>query len=191
MHSGFVLLYNEGIMYDLSCSDCGEVFTSKRPDKRYCSYRCQSRVGRRRRGEQSDITKAGRDCPQCGNHFDIAPPSTNQRYCSENCSRDAARNLRKLWMRRHPEKPKLYNASRPFKDSVIGRLRRKYPDLPISCQSCGEGRILEVAHKPGYKRNGAWRIVANTKPHMIWILCPTCHKLFDRGISTAEDLHLA
>lgn len=85
---------------------------------------------------------------------------------------------------------KVYNSRRPYRDSVTGRLRRKYPDLPTSCEACGEDRILEVAHKPGFERKGAWRVMSNTQRHMIWILCPTCHKLIDRGICVPRELGL-
>lgn len=177
-------------MNELICVDCSAKFMATRPDKKYCSPSCQSRSGRRRRGEQNDVTKNGRDCVRCGNHFQIVPPNTNRRYCSDSCSRDAAREHRRLFMRRKPGIQKVYNSRRPFKDSVLGRLRRKYSDLPFACESCGESRILEVAHKPEFKRNGAWKIVANTQRHMIWILCPTCHKLLDRGICAQEELGL-
>ncbi len=178
-------------MYELFCSDCGVRFSAKRPDKRYCSPACQARVGRRRRNEQTDITKAGRNCLLCGKHFDITPPNTNRRYCSENCARESARSQRRAFHRRRPGIQKIYNSRRPFGDSVIARLRRKYPDLPSACEACGEDRILEVAHKPEFKRNGAWRIVANTQRHMFWLLCPTCHKLLDSGICTKQDFHLS
>lgn len=177
-------------MYELLCKDCGVKFPSQRPDRKWCSFKCSARAGRRRRGEQKDTTLQGADCGWCGNHFSITPPSTNQRYCSEECSREAARKLRREWGRRNPERKKAYNDNRPFKDSVLGRLRRRYSDIPVGCESCGESRILEVSHKPQHKRNGAWRVAANLKRHMFWVLCPTCHKLLDRGIYSTEDLHL-
>ena len=155
-------------MHELFCSVCGMRFNARRTDKRYCSSKCQGRAGRLRRLEQTDITKAGGDCRTCGKHFSITPPSTNQRYCSEGCAREAARAQRRAFHRRNPKAQKTYNSRRPFKDSVIARLRRKHADLPSACESCGEGRILEVAHKPEFKRNGAWRIVANTQRHMIY-----------------------
>ncbi len=177
-------------MYDLSCSVCRVEYKSKRPDRLYCSNTCAGRAGRRRRGEQLDITKDGRNCGRCGTHFHIIPPSTNARYCSIKCAVTAARELRKIWARRNPERIKGFNSRRQFRDTVMNRLKRRCPALPTACESCGESRILEVAHKPTYKRNGAWRIVSNTQPHMIWVLCPTCHKLLDRGICTQAELGL-
>lgn len=177
-------------MYDLVCKDCGGQFTAQRPDKLYCSSTCQGRAGRRRRGEQTDATALGRDCSICGTHFDIVPPSTNRRYCSAACAREASRRLLRAYMRRNPGKQKLYNQRRPYRDTVLNRLRRRFPDTPNACESCGENRVLEVAHRPEFKRNGAWRIVENTQRHMFWVLCPTCHKLLDRGICSQDELGL-
>lgn len=177
--------------YDLFCKECEEKFNSGRPDKKYCSFRCQSRAGRLRRNEQTDITRQGRDCPECGFHFNITPPACNRRYCSEECARVAAKRYRNAFMKRNPGIQKVYNSRRPYKDTgIVSRIRRRYPKLPAVCQSCGESRVIELAHKPEHKRNGAWRKIENTKPHMIWILCPTCHKLLDRGICTQAELGL-
>lgn len=178
-------------MHVLFCSVCRAEFPAKRVDKLYCSFRCQSRAGRLRRGEQTDTMRAGRDCRICRTHFPVAPPDTNRRYCSEPCAMAAAKNSRNRFHKRNPRIQSIYNSRRPFKDSgVVIRVRRKHPDLPQSCQACGESRVLELAHKPGFERNGAWRKMENTKPHMILILCPTCHKLLDKGICTPEELRL-
>ena len=178
-------------MYVLFCSLCHSEFEAQRPDRKYCSIRCQSRAGRLRRGEQDDATKNGRDCRICQKHFSIIPPDSNRRYCSDECAAQGAKNSRNNFHRRNPGIRAVYNSRRKFKDSgVVARVRRKYPDLSQSCQSCGESRVLELAHKPGFERKGVWRKMENTKPHMIWILCPTCHKLLDKGICTPEELHL-
>ncbi len=179
-------------MYDLLCSSCREQFKSKRPDKLYCSSRCQSRVGRLRRKEQSDITKSGRDCLVCGHHFEIIVPATNRRYCSDECARKASKEQQKRFLVKNPGIQNRYNAKRfDAKWGVVARLRRRFPDLPKACQSCGEDRVLELAHRPEFKRNGTWRKMENTQPHMIWVLCPTCHKLLDKGICTQEELGLS
>lgn len=177
-------------MYDLFCIECSGQFVAVRPDKRYCSPPCAGRAGRRRRGEQTDITEAGRDCLRCSRHFDITPPNTNRRYCSEDCAREASREQRRAFHLRKPKAQKLYNSRRPYRDSRIARLRRKHPDLPTACEACGEGRIVELAHKPGFERRGAGRLASNTQRHMVWVLCPTCHKLFDNGICTQDELGL-
>jgi 5-methylcytosine-specific restriction endonuclease McrA len=54
-------------------------------------------------------------------------------------------------------------------------------DAPKQCQSCGEDRVLDIAHKPDHKRNGSWRSKKNTSMEKVWILCPTCHALIDRN----------
>ena len=177
--------------YDLFCTCCGVKFPAKRPDKRYCSFKCQSRTGRLRRHEQTDITRGGRDCRICGKHFPIIPPDSNRRYCSDECAAVAAKEQRRAFHRKNPEIQKVYNSRRTFRDSgVVARVRRKHPELPSACQSCGETRVLELAHRPQHRRNGVWRKMENCKPHMIWVLCPTCHKLLDRGISTQVELGL-
>jgi heterodisulfide reductase subunit B len=50
--------------------------------------------------------------------------------------------------------------------------------------------VLDIAHKPKYKRKGAWRNVKNTTPEKIWILCPTCHALIDRKGYDPQQLGL-
>lgn len=63
----------------------------------------------------------------------------------------------------------------------------KYPEIPPICESCRETRIVELAHKvPCFGR----RTAANTTPETVWVLCPTCHRLLDRGILSAKDLGL-
>lgn len=176
---------------DLFCIECKAKFRGRR-DKQYCSFACQSRAGRLRRKEQTDEIRAGRDCKKCGSHFDIAWPDSNRRYCSDECARTAAKESRRAFHKRNPKAQKEYNSRNPFRThGVVARLRRKFPDIPISCQSCGESRIVEFAHRPEYRRNGTFRKMENTKPHMIWVLCPTCHKLLDRGICTQSDLGLS
>ena len=86
-----------------------------------------------------------------------------------------------------------YNAKRPYKDSKLERLCRKYPAIPKSCQSCGESRVVEIAHRPEFRHVGGviGSNIENRAPHMIWVLCPTCHKLLDKGICTPSELGLA
>jgi len=76
-------------------------------------------------------------------------------------------------------------------DSNLIRFKRWNPNAPDACESCGEDRVIEVAHKPGFERNGAWRKAANSKwPEMVWVLCPTCHSLLDRMHYPPGDLGL-
>jgi len=72
----------------------------------------------------------------------------------------------------------------------LKRFRNRYPDIEIKCQVCGESRVVDIAHRPGYERNGAWRSIENTTPDKVWILCPTCHALLDRMNYTPEELGL-
>jgi hypothetical protein len=179
-------------MYDLFCGQCAAPFKAIRPDKKWCSPYCAARAGRIRRKEHKGITDGGRDCLRCGTHFEILPPNCNSRYCSTGCAIEAARELRRIWARReYPKRRAQYEAARDFKDTALNRLKRRYPAMPNACEACGESRILEIAHKPEFQRNGAWRLASNTQGHMVWILCPTCHKLLDRGICTREQLGLS
>jgi len=91
---------------------------------------------------------------------------------------------------------KRYNQTRYIKhgkDTLTTRLYKKYPDLPKVCEAneCNESRVLEAAHKPDYKRNGAWRTMKWYERHMFWMLCPTHHKLIDLGICSMVELGLA
>lgn len=181
-------------MNDLRCRLCAEPFQAIRPDKKWCSNHCAQRAGRIRRHEHKGTTDNGRNCQGCGVHFSIIPPNTNRRYCSTQCSAKAARELRRLWARReYQTRRPIYERKRKSRygtDTIIGRLRRRHPDIPNGCEACGESRIIEIAHKPQFKRNGAWRGIANTKRHMFWVLCPTCHKLLDREICSPTELGL-
>lgn len=177
--------------YTLSCQSCGNAFIAGRPDKKYCSFRCQSREGRKRRGEDLGLTQNGRSCYTCGAHVSITPPACNRRYCSNACAKIAAKKYRRDHARRHPGIRKIYEARRNTPDTgLVSRLRRRFPELPKSCQACGENRVVEIAHRPEYRRGGAWRKIENSKPDMVWVLCPTCHKLLDRGICSQEELGL-
>lgn len=178
-------------MNGLICQLCGVAFQAAKSNKKWCSNRCAQRAGRIRRNEDKGITEKGRNCAGCARHFPIIPPNTNQRYCSIECANKAARELRRQWATREYKKRRpLYEQKRKFKDVALNRLARRWPEMPRSCQSCGEHRILEIAHKPEFKRNGAWRLASNTQGHMVWILCPTCHKLIDRHICTPQELGL-
>ncbi len=95
----------------------------------------------------------------------------------------------------NPDVMAKYNRKRYQKygtDTLERRLRKKYPDLPTICESagCNEGRVLEFAHRPEFKRNGAFRVMKHYQRHMFWVLCPTCHRLIDYGICTPSELGL-
>lgn len=87
-----------------------------------------------------------------------------------------------------------YNANRYRKygkDTLYNRLQAEYDDLPTACECCGEARVVEIAHKPEFSRNGRWRVLSLYKRHMFWILCPTCHKVLDKRIETPEQMGLS
>ena len=49
-----------------TCEECGALFTRTRPQKRFCSERCQ-RIAERRRYRARHTEQA--HCPQCGDEF--------------------------------------------------------------------------------------------------------------------------
>lgn len=178
---------------DLFCRFCKQTYQGTRRDRLYCSVACSCKASYRRRLRKPSILDVGRKCAWCKNRFRPEWPDCNRRYCSTECARKAITASRRAFHRRNPRRQREYNSRRPFKDAKLIRLRRKYPQLPTACQACGENRVVEVAHRPAFRHLGGV-IGSNIKhrmPHMIWILCPTCHKLLDKGICTAEELHLS
>ena len=133
-----------------------------------------------------------RNCRQCGTPFPVVSRAdANRQHCSRGCSAKSARRSRtKFWQRQKPTKAKEYYQKSRAKLGPDGNLKRfyaRYPQAPRACQSCGETRVLDVAHKPGHERKGQWRNVGNTTLDKVWILCPTCHALLDRmGYSPSE-----
>ena len=184
---------NKKIKY---CVVCGTQFEADTAWAKYCSRKCKSLTYRISKGR---TLERGRYCKQCGTHF--YPPlqgGQNQHHCSPECSKKSARESRsKFWKRLgigKVAKHKQYSPNWKEKHGLDGNLKRfyaRFPDAPKSCQSCGEIRILDIAHKPEHKRNGAWRSSKNTKLEHVWILCPTCHGLLDRKGRTPELLGLS
>jgi hypothetical protein len=170
------------------CITCCKEYEATRACHKYCSHACQERKRRKNKGLIRDI---GRYCKQCGIHF--LPDTANKLHCSDECAIKSARQSRAKFLKQNPDSyKKYYNTSKikNGKDGNLIRLYKRYPDLPKQCQSCGEDRILDIAHKPKYKRMGAWRSVKNTTPEKIWILCPTCHALIDRKGYDPQQLGL-
>lgn len=126
-----------------------------------------------------------RNCRQCGKAFAVVKQrdDANRQHCSNECSVKSARASRAKFFNGKPKLRAMYYRRSREKLGPDGNLRRfyaRFTDAPRACQSCGETRVLDVAHKPGHERNGAWRNVANTTIDKVWILCPTCHALIDR-----------
>lgn len=95
---------------------------------------------------------------------------------------------------RRPQQEAIYRArtkAKRFPDSNLVRFYRSNPNAPHKCESCGETRVLDVAHKPSYPRWGAWRSASNCVwLEMVWVLWPTCHALLDRMHYSPADLSL-
>jgi hypothetical protein len=133
-----------------------------------------------------------RSCRICEKPFPVIRQraDANRQHCSHECAVESARASRRKFYKEKPHKAVEYHRRSRERLGPDGNLRRfyaRYPDAPRSCQSCGESRVLDVAHKPGHERNGAWRSKSNTMIEKVWILCPTCHALLDRmGYSPAE-----
>jgi hypothetical protein len=130
-----------------------------------------------------------KSCKQCGKEFPLKIKQGNLQHCSSECARKSAIQSRKSFYKNKPEKLKEYRDKNPYsKLSKLERLYKKYPELSKVCEFCGEDRIVEIAHKPEHKRNGAWMIVGQTTPSKIWVLCPTCHNLLDKKGYTPQQL---
>jgi len=168
------------------CIVCGNQFDSKRANHLYCNHNCEAKKWRITKGLNK--LKDGRYCRQCGNHFyPSGRGGNNKQHCSIECSKKSARESRsKFWEKfgdKKKQKRNEYYERTKKKCGTDGNLKRfysRFPDAPKECQSCGEIRVLDIAHKPEHRRNGSWRSVENSTPDKIWILCPTCHALLDR-----------
>ncbi len=173
---------------DRFCLICGGAFKATRAWHKYCHRNCKERDARKKVGLVRDI---GRYCKQCGIRF--IPTIGHTQHCSTECSKTSARQSRSKFFKNNPGIIKKYYEKTFKKHGHKGNLDRfytKYPDAPKSCQSCGEDRVLDIAHKPEHKRNGQWRSASNCTPEKVWILCPTCHALIDRKGYDPKELGL-
>lgn len=182
-------LFDQPTEADRHCVFCGKKFKATRAWHTYCHRNCSEKRRRKQLGLVRDI---GRYCKQCGVHF--IPATSHAQHCSGECQTKSARQSRSRFFKKNPGIHKKYSETRTSKhgkDGNLFRMQRRYPDLPTACQSCGEARVLDIAHKPEFARNGQWRLVSNTTPEKIWILCPTCHALIDRKGYDPKELGLA
>lgn len=175
-----------------SCVECGAELPGSHIHRKYCSTRCKARW---RKKHPHPPRKAGHHCRECGVLFEIGPGQHNKWLCSDPCRKASnARSIRTFHQRR-PQMEAIYRARTKQKLPPDSQNRRFYglnPDAPKCCQSCGEGRVVEIAHRPGHERLGQRRSAANMKwPEMVWVLCPTCHRLLDRMNYPPEDLGLS
>lgn len=178
------------------CVFCGTQFQSTNAWHKYCSDKCRDTYNNNRK-ERTLLV--GRFCRQCGvQFFPDLKDGKNKQHCSSDCSKKSARESRsKFWERlgdKKKEKMSEYHVKNRDKVGPDGNLKRffaRHPEAPKACQSCGETRVLDIAHKPGHKRNGEWRSVKNTTLEKVWILCPTCHALLDRMNYDPAELGLS
>lgn len=174
-----------------TCDHCGIEYSFRRSDSRFCSQKCGAAF--RWAAAPKDTDKA-RSCRVCGKQFFATKDANQKRTCSDECRRARIAKITREWHQRNPEREAIYRhrtKEKQLPESNLRRFRMRNPDAPTACESCGESRVLDVAHKPGYERNGAWRSAKNCVwPQMVWLLCPTCHALLDRMRYRPEELGL-
>lgn len=160
--------------------------------KKYCSQKCKSRY---RKSHPNPPATDGHTCRMCGKHFAIKPLQHNKWLCSGACRRASIAKSTRTFKERWPERGNTYRQitkAKRLPEGNLVRFLRTNPNAPRRCEACGEGRVLDVAHKPEHKRNGAWRSADNCKwPDMVWVLCPTCHALIDRMYYPPAELGLS
>jgi hypothetical protein len=173
------------------CVECGVGMNKAHYHAKYCSGRCKARYRKKHGGGK---VSDGHACRVCGKLFPLLPGQHNKWLCSDACRRASnAKSVREFHKRR-PLMEAIYRTRTRKKllpDNAGVRFYRLNPDAPRACESCGEDRVTEAAHKPGYERIGARRTSKNLRwPEMTWVLCPTCHRLLDRMGYSPEELGL-
>ncbi len=172
------------------CVECGVEMPGSHCHRKFCSRLCKGRWQRKNPSQHN----GGHNCRICGTWFPIGLGQHNKWLCSDECRRASNALSVRTFHHRQPQAEAIYRARHKAKklpDSNLIRFRRTNPTAPSSCESCGESRVLDVAHKPGYERFGAWRNSKNCKwPDMVWVLCPTCHALIDRMHYDPSELGL-
>ena len=174
-----------------TCVQCAATLQASRSHRKYCSGRCKARW---RKTHGGGSRADGHVCRICGARFEIGPGEHNRWLCSDACRRASnAKSVREFHQRRPTMEP-IYRArtrAKRLPEGNLIRFRRTNPNAPMSCEACGESRVLDVAHKPGHERIGQWRSATNCRwPEMVWVLCPTCHALLDRMNYQPEDIGL-
>jgi len=163
------------------CVECGVELPGSHYHRKYCSGRCKARHRKR----VPHLTREhGHNCRMCGRHFPIGPGQHNKWLCSDDCRRASNAKSARTFHERRPAMEQIYRArtkEKQLPDSQHVRFYRLNPTAPKACQACGESRVTEIAHKPQHARLGQRRSSANMQwPEMVWVLCPTCHRLLDR-----------
>ena len=174
------------------CIECGVEMPGAHSHKKYCSTRCK---GRWQKKNPSQPVAKGHNCRVCGVLFPIGPGQNNKWLCSDACRRSSNAASVRNFHERRPKMEAIYRARTKEKlppDSQNRRFYQLNPNAPRCCESCGESRVTEIAHRPGCERLGQRRSSANMVwPTMVWVLCPTCHRLLDRMNYPPSDLGLA
>lgn len=163
------------------CVECGNEMAGSHIHRKFCSAKCR---GRFRKKHPCQPASAGHHCRVCKKHFEIGIGQNNKWICSDECRKKKnAESVRKFHKVR-PERQAEYRNRQRLKLLPDGNLIRFYkwnPNAPRECESCGENRVLEIAHRPEHERVGQCRKRINSQwPKMVWVLCPTCHTLLDR-----------
>lgn len=170
-----------------SCFACEQSFRRSRGFTWACSDACKQKLAQKR-----IVGPQHRPCRGCGTVFTRhGRGHAKKQHCSEACAAASARKSRAEFARKRPERLDAYRENHRKKgkrDTALTRMWRKYPEMPRACESCGEDRVLDIAHRPEHRRLGAWRTMSNTTPEKVYILCPRCHALLDRLGYTAEQL---
>ena len=173
------------------CLHCGKTEPNWNPCRKFCGCRCKA-AHLREHGVQHKNHK--HVCRMCRREFQITREQSNKWLCSDECRRVSVAKCVREFHLRSPERNAVYRARTKAKIGPDGNQRRFYKSNPIApkaCESCGEDRVLDVAHKPGLERNGERRSKNNYKwPEKVWVLCPTCHTLLDRMHYAPEELGL-
>lgn len=173
------------------CFECGTEFETTHYGSKWCSTKCKSRHRKKHGG---GTLSAGHYCRMCGKHFSLFPGQGNKWLCSPECRK--ARNAQSVrtFHTRRPEMEAIYRKrtrEKMLPDSQHYRFYKLNPDAPHACESCGEIRVLEIAHRPGFERIGERRSNKNLVwPEQTWVLCPTCHRLIDRMNYSPDELGL-
>jgi len=164
----------------IHCKYCGVDFLPNTRPQLYCSNKCRDSFFNGLKSIAKQGNQKIRHCKRCGSQFEYGKEQKNKQHCGIECSLKSARLSRTKYQKIPINITKKRDSERKRQIGNKERVFNRYPDLPRACQSCGEDRVIDIAHRPEFKRNGAWRSVANCSPEKIWILCPTCHALIDR-----------
>ena len=174
----------------LKCRNCNADLSAQHLSKRYCDWKCKKEYLRNQGRSLSDP----KPCAVCGRLIHRGPGQAAKSICSVECRKSRAAASVREFHQRKPHMDKVYRErtkTRVSPDSSLVRFYKNNPDAPRKCQSCGESRVLEVAHRPEFARLGERRSKANTAwPSHVWVLCPTCHRLLDRMNYSPQELGL-